>query len=122
MRVKAPLRMAWQSWSRVQQRSRLSVSIWALHRPPSRRVWTARAWSTRSLTAAEGSEGSRRESSSNSRADTSTNRSMRSSRGPDRRERYFCTSASEHRHRPEGWPYQPHRQGFMAHTSINRLG
>ena len=25
-------------------------------------------------------------------------------------------------HRPEGWPYQPHLHGFMAHTSMNRLG
>ena len=40
----------------------------------------------------------------------------------DRRERYFFTSCSVHRHRPEGWPYQPHLQGFMAHTSMNRLG
>ena len=47
---------------------------------------------------------------------------MRSSRGPESRPRYRFTSASEHRHRPEGWPYQPHLQGFMAATSMNRLG
>ena len=38
------------------------------------------------------------------------------------REAYFSTAASVQVHRPEGWPRQPHRQGFMAHTSMNRLG
>ena len=35
---------------------------------------------------------------------------------------YFSTAASVQVHRPEGWPRQPQRQGFMAHTSMKRLG
>ena len=37
-------------------------------------------------------------------------------------ERYRRTDCSVQVHRPEGWPYQPHLHGFMAHTSMNRLG
>ena len=36
--------------------------------------------------------------------------------------RYFLTAPSEHRHRPEGWPYQPHLQGFMAAASMKSAG
>ena len=35
---------------------------------------------------------------------------------------YCSTWLSEQVQRPLGWPYQPQRQGFMAHTSMNRLG
>ena len=35
---------------------------------------------------------------------------------------YCSTCCGEQVHRPEGWPYHPQRQGFMAHTSMNRLG
>ena len=35
---------------------------------------------------------------------------------------YCSTCWGEQVQRPEGWPYQPQRQGFMAHTSMKRLG
>lgn len=44
---------------------------------------------------------SKRESASKSSGGTSTNRSMRSSRGPDRRLRYFSTAWGEQRQRSE---------------------
>jgi hypothetical protein len=36
--------------------------------------------------------------------------------------RYDCTDFTEQVHRPDGWPYQPHLHGFMAHTSMKTDG
>ena len=74
------------------------------------------------LTAAEGSPEGFAFSSSKLNAGTSTIMSMRSRRGPETRPRYCLRDASEQVQRPEGWPYQPHLQGFMAQTSMKRLG
>ena len=89
---------------------------------PYRLRWMARAFSTRSRMAAEDSPGLRSDRSPNSNGGTSAYRSIRSNNGPESLPRYFFTEAAEHRHRPEGCPYHPHRQGFMAHTSIKSLG
>ena len=84
--------------------------------------WRARAAMTRSRMAEEGSAGLSRRSSENSSAGTSTIISIRSSSGPLIRLRYCRTALGEQAHRPEGSPYQPHLQGFMAQTSINWQG
>ena len=83
---------------------------------------TARAASTRFLISREGSASAFPESSAYSSAGTSTAMSMRSSSGPETRARYFFSSAGEQVHFRVGCPYQPQRQGFMAQTSMNRLG
>ena len=57
-----------------------------------------------------------------SSAGTSTTMSMRSRKGPETRARYCLTSRSVQVQRCVGWPYQPQRQGFMAQTSMKRLG
>ena len=90
--------------------------------PAKRAAWMARAASTRHFTSAELSGVSFRRMDAYSTAGTLTWRSIRSSRGPEIFSTYFSTSRSEQVHRPEGCPRQPHRQGFMAHTSWNRAG
>ena len=62
------------------------------------------------------------ESSAYSSAGTSTQMSIRSRSGPETRARYCLTSRSVQVQRCVGWPYQPQRQGFMAQTSMKRLG
>ena len=47
---------------------------------------------------------------------------MRSIRGPEMRARYFITDDWVQVQRPDGWPYQPHLHGFIAATSMKRLG
>ena len=106
------------------------VSGWKLkrHDPIGKRWpskffnWTARAASTRDLTAEDGSASLLVRSSSNFTELTSTIMSMRSSMGPEMRLRYRSTAACEQVHRPLGSPYQPQGQGFIAHTSMNWLG
>ena len=48
--------------------------------------------------------------------------SILSSSGPETRAWYFLISVSEQVQRRVGCPYQPHLQGFIAHTSMKRLG
>ncbi len=125
MRRKADSNSFSPALSRVQNRPAMAGVIWALQEipvPAKRLFCWARAASTRSLTAAEDSGVSRRRMASNSTEGTSTWRSIRSSRGPEMRLTYFSTMASVQAHRPEGWPRQPQRQGFIAATSIKRLG
>ena len=82
----------------------------------------SRAAFTRALTSAEDSAFSRRRMASNSTLGTLTCKSMRSSIGPEIFSTYFSTCCLVQWQRPEGWPYQPQRQGFIAPTSMKRLG
>ena len=125
IRSKADCIRASPAWSRRQNSPIMGAVMWALQVTPvsaKRAVWTARAASTRRFTSAELSGVSFRRMDAYSTAGTLTWRSIRSSRGPEIFSTYLATSRSEQVHRPEGCPRQPHRQGFMAHTSWNRAG
>ena len=109
----------------AQKRSKSFGPMWALQsaRLPSRRSrWSRRAASTRFFISEDGSASAFPESSSYSSAGTSTQMSIRSRSGPETRARYFLSSVGVQLHLCVGCPYQPQRQGFIAQTSMKRLG
>ena len=89
---------------------------------PNRSSWSFLAAFTRSRMAAEGSPASWEDSSSYSTGGTSTWRSIRSSSGPEIRDRYRSTALGVQVQGRVGWPKYPQGQGFMAATSMNRQG
>ncbi len=89
--------------------------------PASRRAWRARASGPASATRRRVVERRRPQLAVRSAGSTVTSRSMRSSSGPLSRRRWRRRSASPHVQR-SSTPANPHGHGFVAATSMKRVG
>lgn len=103
-----------------QTSSIMSEGILAFVKP--RRCWSSRAASTLALILSERRSPDLEKTSPAGTGSIQMCMSMRSSRGPDIRDRYLEIITGVQVHGLSGWPKNPQGHGFMAATSWNSAG